>query len=72
MFNIANVGMAWSRDGQTLIAYILSPLENSEYSVNAHDVIFSFSDISGHDVAQAINQMNTTKVSAMMNLMLFS
>ena len=43
------------------ILYIPSPLLNGEYTVNADDATFSFSEILEHDVTQAINQVMTTK-----------
>ena len=43
------------------IPYIPNPLLNSDYTVNAHDSIFRFSEISAHDVAQAMTQMNPTR-----------
>ena len=43
------------------IPYTPNPLLNNEYTVNAHESTFRFSEISAHDVAQAMNQMKTTK-----------
>ena len=43
------------------ILYTPNPLLNSEYTVNAHDATIIFSEISAHDVTQAMNQMKTTK-----------
>ena len=40
-----------------------NPLLNNEYTVNAHESTFRFSEISAHDVTQAMNQMKTTKSS---------
>ena len=37
----------------------LTPLLNNEYTVNAHVSTFRFSDISAHEVTQAMNQMKT-------------
>ena len=38
-----------------------NPLINNEYTVNAPELTFSFSEISAHDVTQAMNQMKTAK-----------
>ena len=43
------------------IPYTPNPLLNNEYTVNTHESTFRFSEISAHDVAQAMNQMKTTK-----------
>ena len=43
------------------IPYTPNPLLNNEYTVNAHKSTFRFSEISAHDVAQAMNQMKTAK-----------
>ena len=43
--------------------YTPNPLLNSKYTVNAHDATFKFSEISAHDVTQAMNQMKTIKSS---------
>ena len=43
------------------IPYTPNPLLNNEYTVNAHDSTFRFSEISAHEVTQAMNQMKTTK-----------
>ena len=40
----------------------LNPLLNNEYTVNAHESTFRFSEISAHDVKQAMNQIKTTKI----------
>ena len=38
-----------------------NPLLNNEYTVNAHESTFRFSEISAHEVTQAMNQMKTPK-----------
>ena len=38
-----------------------NPLLNNEYTVNAHESTFRFSEISVHDVAQVMNEMKTAK-----------
>ena len=43
------------------IPYNPNPLLNNEFTVKAHESTFRFSDNSAHDVAQAMNQMKTTK-----------
>ena len=46
------------------IPYTPNPLLNNEYTVNAHESTFRFSEISAHDVAQAMNQMKAIKISS--------
>jgi len=43
------------------IPYTHIPLFNNEYTVNAHEMAFRFSEISAHDTTQAMNRMKTTK-----------
>ena len=43
------------------IPYTPNPLLNNEYTVNAHESTFRFSEISAHEVTQAMNQMKTAK-----------
>ena len=43
------------------IPYTPNPLLNNEYTVNAHESTFRFSEMSAHEVRQAMNQMKITK-----------